>query len=647
MVVTMSVLRFLSVFFVCILLLNIFLKRVKNETQNPIILLAIDNSKSIIALNDSSNIKTEFVEKIERLKLKIGEDFSVKPILFGSNSKAEENNPDFSEKETDIDNLINDVENNYSNQNVGALILISDGIYNKGSNPVYGIDKLQYPVYTVAMGDTNEIKDIAIQKINHNQFAYLGNIFPAEVVLNCKKFSGKQVTITVTDSRGKKTTQDVKIPSDNYLTTQTFTFNAETGGAQKYSVNVTVLDGEKNVSNNNQFFVIDIIDNRAKVLLLASYPHPDIIAIKEAMNANSSYELETSNFTDFKKPVKPYSLVILHGYNNQQQAFVNDCRNNNIPVWFVNPANTEGISGLKISASNLRQNDAEATLNNAFGLFNVSDELKNFIKDLPAVKTPFGNYSISNGAVSLIQQKIGSVETENPILIFNETNGLKTAVFIGDGLWRWRFRDFEEHKNTTLFNELISKSVQYLSVKSDKSFFRITAPKIINENEPVEINAEVYNKSYELITEPDVILTLINQDKKQFNYTFSKTSTAHKLNIGLLPPGEYRYEAKVKINGELFVKSGAILVKEIVAERINTVANHQLLYQLSYRTGGKMIYPKDIETLAEEIKKNPLVKPITYSTNTTTSPLDLKWLLYLIVGLLAAEWFLRKRFTSI
>ena len=75
----------------------------------------------------------------------------------------------------------------------------------------------------------------------------------------------------------------------------------------------------------------------------------------------------------------------------------------------------------------------------------------------------------------LFQQKIGSVETENPIYIFNELNGYKTCLFLGDGLWRWKMRDFAENGNTECFQELVSKTIQYLSVKNEKSFFRLAA----------------------------------------------------------------------------------------------------------------------------------------------------------------------------
>ncbi len=643
---TLLVLRFLSVSVITFLLLNIFLKQVKNDTQNPTILVAIDNSSSITALADSLFVKNEFLKKLEALKKNIGENFTVKTILFGNKTLLAEQ-PTFTEKETDIENLISDIENNYSNQNIGALIIASDGIYNKGANPIYGIEKLGYPVYTIAMGDTNEVKDVSIQKINHNQVAYLGNNFPLEVITSAKNFSGKEILVSVNHNSQKIAQQTVKINSDNFLSTTNFTINAAIAGLQRYVVNTTILEGEKNILNNSQSFIVEVIDNREKILLLANTPHPDVAAIKDAIINSTTYEVEYGLASDFKKPIKPYSLVIVHGFNTTNQNLIIDCENNNIPVWLINPTITEGLNGVKISASLNKFNDAEPAINKNFGLFTISDELKKITKDLPPLKTFFGNYSLSNSANSLINQRIGVVETENPILLFNENNGIKNAVLIGDGLWRWKLRDFAEHTNTNLFNELISKSIQYLSVKSDKSFFRITAPKMCNENESIELGAEVYNKSYELITEPDVVLTLTNTDKKTFNYTFSKTSNAYKLNIGLLGAGEYKYEAKVKVNNELFVKQGLIVVKEIVSETINTVANHQLLFQLANKTGGKLIYPNQLEKLQNEILNNQLIKPITY-TQTTTNPLiELKWIIIILIGLLSIEWFLRKRYIII
>jgi hypothetical protein len=639
--------RFISVSLISLFLLSIFIKQLKNETQNPIILIAIDNSSSMVMQKDSLEIKKDLVQKLALLKNNIAKNFEVKTILFGDKVISPSGDPKFNDKETDVSNLITEVENNYSDQNVGALILVSDGIYNKGANPIYTAEKLNFSIYPIAIGDTNEIKDVAIQKINHNQVAYLGNSFPAEVIVSAKNFKGKEVVVSLFQNQQEKTKQIVKINSDNFLATCNFTFNANTVGISKYTVKLTDLEGEKNVLNNQQSFVIDVIDNKEKILLLATFPHPDIAAIKDAILSSTSYEVEYNLASEFKKPLKPYSLVILHGASTNQNPIINDCKLNSIPFWIIDPASAENLQGVKINSAINKFNDAEAYINKSFGLFTISDDLKKFAKEFPAIKTFFGNYSLGNGSNALINQRIGIVETEDPILIFSEINGLKNGVFIGDGLWKWRMRDFSEHTNHNLFNELISKSVQYLSVKSDKSFFRISAPKTINENENIELGAEVYNKSYELITDPDVTLTLTNTEGKKFNYTFSKTSNSYKLNIGILPFGEYKYEAKVKINGELFVKQGGLIVKEIVSEKINTVADHQLLFSMAKRTGGKLFYKNQIDQLENEILKNDKIKPITYSQNNTLTLIDLKWLFWLILFFLTVEWYFRKRYTSI
>jgi hypothetical protein len=639
--------RFLSTSIILLLLLNIFFKHLQNQTENPTVILAIDNSTSMVSGSDSAFIKTSFLEQLALFKKNVQDKYLVKTVLFGNKASTDENPPTFSEKETDIDDLIREIENDYSNQNIGALIVVSDGIYNKGANPIYHSEKLGYPIYALAIGDTNEIRDIAVQKINHNQIAYLGNNFPVEVLVNAKKYLGKELLVSISQNGIQKAKQIIKVNSNDFLNTCTFTLSSISKGIVKFNATVSVLSDEKNTSNNAQSFVVEIIDNQDKILLLANTPHPDIAAIKEAVLSNSSYELECVMSSDFKKPTKPYSLVIIHGYTPNQVALLSECRNNNVPVWLVNPATTDNLPGVKISTTFGKQNDAEALYNNTFGFFEISDNLKKFIQELPAVKTVFGNYSMSNSANSLLYQKIGSVETENPLLFFNELNGSKNAVFLGDGLWRWKMRDFAEHGNTNLFNELLSKSVQYLAVKNDKSLFRVTAPKIINENEVLELGAEVYNKSYELITEPEVQLLLTNAENKKFNYTFSKTSQSYKLNIGLLPAGEYKYEAKVKNNNELFVKNGLILVKEVVSEKINTVANHQLLFQMANRTNGQLFYPSQIQKLEDTLLKNENITPITYSQTSTIALIDLKWLFLLILILLSIEWFMRKRFLSI
>ena len=637
----LAILRFASVSLIALLLLDIFVKRLINETEKPVIILAQDNSSSILAGKDSSELKTEYTKALSNLINAVKDKYDVKTYQFDSDPIAMGSKPsetfDFKGKETDISKLFSDIENNYANKNIGAVILASDGIYNKGTNPLYSIEKINAPIYCIALGDTVAPKDIWIQTINHNQVAYLGNSFPVEVVVNSVDLKSKNTTISISANGKVLKSENISINSDSYSQTFNFLLDAEKPGIQKYTVTISDITEDKNKQNNSQSFIIDVIDNREKVLILANSPHPDIAALEQSISAPQTYEVEVASINEFNKPLKPYSLVIIHQANNIPQRISNELKTNNQSVLYIgnyNPAQK--------TLFNNKSNDAEPVYRKEFSLFTLSDEFKNGIKDFPAVLCPFKNGNIPNGANVLLSQKIGVIETEDPLLYFMEVNGIKTAYFTGDGLWRWRIRDYAEHNNHNVFNELISKTVQYLSVKADKSFFRVFTKKIINENEAIDFTAEVYNQSYELITEPDVTLILKDSKNKTYNYTFNKKQTMYSLSAGLFPAGEYTYEAKVKSGDKLYTKSGVVIIKEIVSEKINTVANHQLLYQISKQSSGKLFYKNQLEQLQNEILSSDSIKSITYSHKELTDLVNLKWLFFIILAFLSTEWFLRK-----
>lgn len=639
-------LRLISVTGLCLLLLNIFIKRYINETEPPIVILAKDNSASLIIGKDSLSKQNSLNTLYKKLTEQLGRKYKVKNLNFGSAVKQADS-CDFKDKETDFSSLFNEIDNNYTNENIGALVLVSDGIYNKGANPVFLADKWPYPVYTLLLGDTTVVKDVLVHKVNHNQVAYIGNKFPVEVVVNASRLRSKSGKVSIVQNGVTLAEQTFLVSADNYNQTFSFMLDAAKPGVQRYTVQISALEGEVNLVNNHQTFIIDVIDNREKILLLGSVAHPDLGALKESIEAGKTYEVEMNIAPAPDKPLKPYSMVIFHGYSAAQQAMVINCKQNNIPYWIINPQVYDGAVGLKITNTYNKSNDAEPFFQKAFGMFTISSELQKNISQWPALKVPFGNYQLPVGASVLITQKVGVVETDNPMLFFMETNGHKTALFAGDGLWRWKMRDFSEHDNFNLFNELVGKTIQYLSVKSDKSFFRITTKKLIAENETAEFGAEVYNKSYEAITDPDVTLKLTNDAKQVYNYTFSKTNSSYYLNAGLLAPGDYRYEAKTIIDGRSEIKAGLLSVKALETEQLSTVANHQVLYKLSTVTSGKSFYPEQTEDLVRAIINNELIKPITYTSRQTTDIIHIKWLFAVVLALLAAEWFLRKRNGSV
>lgn len=642
----MSTLRFLSVTILSFLLLAPLIKTVKRTVEKPVVVIAQDNSESLIAGKDSAFYKKEYKEKLTQLVNRLTDKYEVKSYTFADNIK-ETNGMDsinFKEKQTNISQLFDELDTRYSNRNLGAIILASDGLYNIGSNPVYTSSKIKAPVYTIALGDTTVKKDVILLKTEYNRIVYLGNEFPLEVVVNAKQLKGKSSTLTVSKDNTVLFTQVVNFNSDAFIQTIPLKLQAKEVGLQHYKVRLSALPEEMTFANNSNDVFIDVLDGRQKIVILTDGPHPDIAAIKASIEKNQNYEVESYRLDDFDKSLKRYELVILYQLPNTRtpiQKIRSDIAAAGIPVWIFTGANQtvkDDFSTVDIQ----RSNACEPVLEKNFPLFTLSDELRKGIADFPVVSCPFGNVTVS-ATNSLLYQRIGNVETKTPLLSFNTTMESKTAFFIGEGIWRWRLQDFALHGNHNLTDELISKTVQYLSVKTDKSFFRVKGKNNYPENEPVELEAEVYNESYELINTPDVNIVITDGNNKKFPYAFSKTINAYRLNAGVLPVGEYTYEAKVKVGEKLLTQKGQFSVSALQIELTNTVADHQLLYNLAKKHGGEMIYPRNLDQLTEKLEAREDVKSVSYSEKKLDDLLNLKWIFIVIAGLLSIEWFLRKR----
>jgi hypothetical protein len=155
----------LFVLLICYLTLNLFIKTFSKETQKPVIIVAIDNSESMRSAYDSVEVNTKLAKDLAALGEELKGNYDLKFIKFGQKSKLMQNvltELNFNENESNFDELFSTIDNNYANLSIGALIIVSDGIYNAGINPTYKTKNIDHPIYTVAVGDTTQTPDISI-----------------------------------------------------------------------------------------------------------------------------------------------------------------------------------------------------------------------------------------------------------------------------------------------------------------------------------------------------------------------------------------------------------------------------------------------------------------------------------------------------
>lgn len=646
-------LRFILVTLLVFLFLAPLIRSRKNTVEKPIIVIAQDNSASIVAGKDSGFYKHDLPKAWDKVISDLSSNYDVRVMSFGE-APGDSMNYRYDEKETDISSLFQELTQRYYGKNLGAIVLSSDGIYNKGYNPIYTARQFNCSIFTVALGDTTVKMDAAVTKVDNNPTAFLGNTFPLQITIDATKLQGKSSNLTVTEIQdGKEATlftKPLSFNSPSFHQSIPVQLNATSPGLKHYIVKLATVAGEENIVNNRKDIYIRVLDQKQKVLILSN-PHPDVAAIAECINSSDGFEAQSFTPEKFTGEINKYSLVILNQLPSLAKEIPQLIKSMNglgIPIMYILGSETDIQAfnklntGFKIYSQGSNSSDAEPATAKDFSLFTLNDDSRSYFSQLPVLSSPFGNYATSPSLNVLCYQKIQNVITNYPLIAFNQSGSEKTCVIAGEGLFRWRLKDYADHKNNHFFNELINKMVQYLAVKDDKSFFRLHAPNSFKEDEPVEMDADLYNPSYQLVNDPEVTIIITNSNGKNFSYTFTRTSNSYHLNAGQLQAGSYTYAAQVKQGTQVYTAKGEFTVTPVQVEATNTVADHQLLYQLAKEHGGKMLFPNEISELKKLIDSKEDIKPVIY-THTSYAPLiDLKWVFFLLLLLLTAEWFIRK-----
>lgn len=652
----LAILRGIAVFLICFFLLSPLIKTESTEKQKPVVVVLQDDSKSISNTfkNDDS---TKLVTGLQDLADELNGSFNVKYYSFAQELNA---NPDhtFNGTLTNLSRSLTDIYSLYGSQNLAGVVLASDGLYNEGSNPYYTVQAhARYPVYTIALGDTTPQQDLKIDRLYKTDIVYLNDRFQIDLELLAQHMTANTaVTISEVNSEGKLVELDrqpVNFEEEGKIYESHFVLKADKTGMRHYRVSLLPVEGEFTTSNNYRDIFIDVLDSRQKVLILALSPHPDIAAIRDAALANNNYEVTVKYSSDpINYSPKDYDLIILHQLPGKQQSaqqFIDQAKKSRTALWYILGSLSDVSTfnklqqTVQITQNGNSFNEATGQVNPSFSLFTGMDKLNSQVGQLPPLYVPFGNYKLGPGAKVLLNQKIGSVATDYPMLAFNERLGEKTAVLTGEGLWRWRLYDYNFNGNHDMFNELVTKTIQYLSVRQDKRRFKVRPIKnIFMENDGIEFTGELYNESYELINTPDVKVTIKDSEGKEFPYIMSKTLNAYKLVTGNFPQGIYNYTASTEVDGEKLSYDGQFTISEQNLEASTTVANHQLLYQMSNVSGGNFYSLDQINDVAGQILSSSNTKPIIYSSFKTQPVINIKWLFAIILSLLAAEWFIRK-----
>lgn len=645
--------RAIVVAMITFLLFAPLIRSISYQLEKPVIVIGQDNSLSAGNIFPSGFNKQQYEKDLQRLADRLSDKYEVKVYNFSDSVKP---GFDFSNKGrlSNASSFINQLNDELLNRNVGAVILATDGIFNRGGSPLYDLDKLKAPLYTIALGDTVPKKDVLIANVNYNSLVYLDNEFTIVVQAQAFESRGEQSTLSVFENGKKVYDERIQIQANPFVKSVSVKLKAAKLGLQKYTIQLSAVNDEISVQNNIQHIYVEVIDTRQKVLIAALAPHPDIAALKQTIGLNKHYDLKVA-LGDELNSINPndFGLIILYqlpGVQFNTQAFTAKVKQSTASLWYILGAQTD-LAAFSNSQTAVTFTGSNSTLQEAFSYpdpnftaFNLDQTASSRLEGFDPLQSPFGRVAVNTEATVALRQRIGKIRSGNPQLFFVNDNGRKTGYLIGEGLWRWKLGEAKQEKPSGVFANLISGTVQYLSAKDDKRKFKAYTPKnTFDENENILVNAVLYNDSYVPVNTPDANIQIKDETGKTYNFLFSRTGTAYQLDAGSLPAGTYSYTAKTVLGNKEHIAKGLFYVNALVAEYQQTIANHQLLNTMSMQTSGKMYMPAELSKIYDNITESEDIKTVSYEQRKYEEMINFKWLFALIIILLSLEWFFRKR----
>jgi hypothetical protein len=452
---------------------------------------------------------------------------------------------------------------------------------------------------------------------------------------------------------GKVLKEEVlNIKGNDYFSTQDIILEANSTGNIKYRISVQGIINEISKENNYKDIYIEVLDARQKILILANAPHPDLGAMKSLITTNKNYEVDIKYPEGNNYNINDYNVVVLHNLPSRKNKIVGDLeviKRKNISILHIFGSQTDANAFnriqnvIKLEGNSNSLENIQAEVDQSFSLFTTSDDIKRKLGQFPPLIAPFGKYMTEATTQSLISQNISKIKTEYPLLAFSNSEGKRQAVLTGEGIWKWRIYDYLLHDTYLVTQELINKTIQYLSLKDDKRKFRSSNTKnVYKENESLILDAQLYNENYESINDPEVNVTVTNNEGKEFNYIMNRTQDYYTLDAGRFAEGNYRYISRTNLGGKSYEDKGRFSVQSIQLENFDLTARHGVLKSLSEKYGGKMVYPNELDSLATEILESDALKPVVFQSSKTQSIMQLRWLFFLLAGMLVLEWFIRR-----
>ncbi len=519
-----------------------------------------------------------------------------------------------------------------------AIVLISDGNHNFGHTPLADIENLDIPIYCFGVGAAPH-RDVAIVDVSYPEYAYIGDSVQIEVTVQSQQFEGGRGIIKLKPAKKNKP-QSKSFPLSSIKAKNSISFWVYTSqlGEEKNLIQITPQPGEETYDNNEFEFSLKILEKKIKVLYYTEHL---------SFNAKFIMQILTQdNYIDFQPLVKVKDNRYLRLGGRQSQPTKSELGTYDVLILD------------NINLRTLPWNNLKDLLQKGLGILCLgkitghTDEWRDILPvntaDLPikgnhiikiiepfSCLVPGDDYpplSYINRVVGIKENAVIVAEANHmPIIAYRSYGrGMVFQINVLD-IGTWQFLQMGL-KQKDVLSYLITDIVRFVSMAGkNRRLVLQSLNKDYLVGQTIELTLQSYDRDFKFAGGGDFYGEF---EGKKIPF-FEVKRGIYKSSLIAEESGTFHVKAFGRLNEEMLSSNELeIRIKEGTIETARGL-NQEYLQTLSAKTSGKYYSINELSTFTYmKPKESYVVKKLGF---------DSPFSYFLIVCLLAIDWFLRRR----
>ncbi len=596
---------------------------------------------------------------------------------------------------SDLAGALDETIKRSSGMPLSAVVIATDGASNVPRDLAAVLRELRardIPVFTVGVGNTARPMDAELTRVNMPRRVLVGSRLNIETIVGLSGYGASKVLLSVREDGRAIKTEEVNLRGNDTQAVN-LEITPTTPGIHRYTVEVTPLDGELTIENNKQDSLVEVIEGPLRILHVEGEPRWELGKIRESIAPNEKnvivVSLQRTGENKFYRqgvgaqteladgfPKTEEELYAYHGLiiGSVEAGFFTADELRNIEAFVARRGGgLLAIGGrlsfdggkykgttiddlLPVSLTGGPVDDANSFApvyravltgaGQAHPITRLNDDRganQKAWNELPQISVSQVLSNVKPGASVLLEARRveGSGPQVAPLLVQQRYGRGQTLALTASDTWRWRMKlDSKNNAHETFWRQmlryLVSGTPQQIEIGTEKEVYSL--------DDTVNIVADIRDKKFNPAGDANATARVTKPSGVVIDVPL-KFTTLNSVNTYA---GEFRADElgqhRIELTGtsaslgQLNAKSN-MLVSDLNREYYSAAQNSDLLKRISAETGGKYYTPAEAQSLLD----NLIYRQTPYSERVTKDLWDMPVNFMLIIGLLSAEWFLRKR----